>query len=117
MARLRGRGPRGQRVVGKVPWGHVWTPPRVQEESGNGTASDRVLPCVRPLMRPSCAAGPYGSARVGTTSLERARSATPAPGSPDPALPTLRHTCPLTSSAPSTASRPSPHQAGTAGAR
>jgi hypothetical protein len=46
------------------------------------------------------AAGPYGSARVGTTSLERARSAPHAPGSPDPASPTLRHTCPSTPSHP-----------------
>ncbi len=46
------------------------------------------------------AAGPDGSSSSGirSTSLERARSTPRAPGSPDPASPTLRHTCPLTSS-------------------
>src|SRR4051812_47856396 len=37
------------------------------------------------------AAGPYGSAGIRSTSLERARSAAREPGSPGPALPTLRH--------------------------
>src|SRR5215217_8219084 len=46
------------------------------------------------------AAGPYGSAGIRSTSLERARGARREPGSPDPALPTLRHTCPSTSSHP-----------------
>lgn len=46
------------------------------------------------------AAGPYGSARVGTTSSERARSAHHGPGSPDPASPTLRHTPDSLASAP-----------------
>ncbi len=44
------------------------------------------------------AAGPYGSSGIRSTSLERARGAAHLPGSPDPASPTLRHTCPLTSS-------------------
>ena len=32
MARLRGRAPRGERLRAGIPQGHVWTPPRVQEE-------------------------------------------------------------------------------------
>lgn len=59
-----------------------------------GTA-ERVIGCCHVsglLCGRLCAAGPYGSARVGTTSLERARSAAHEPGSPGPALPTLRHT-------------------------
>jgi len=61
-----------------------------------GLTRDRVLPCVRPLLRRYVvAAGPYGSSRVRSTSLERARSAPRAPGSPDPAyrhcaIPVLR---------------------------
>lgn len=99
MARLRGRAPRGERCRAGAPHGHVWTPPRTQEESlVQSAARDRVLPCVRPLLRLVMAAGPYGSSRIRSTSLERARSAPHAPGSPDPASPTLRHTCPLTSS-------------------
>jgi hypothetical protein len=63
-------------------------------------ARDRVLPCVRPLMRHDHGRGPVWDSGVRSTSLERARSATRAPGSPDPASPTLRHTCPSTSSPP-----------------
>jgi len=37
----------------------------------------RVLTCVRPLMRPLCAAGPYGSLRSGSNSVRRARGACP----------------------------------------
>ncbi|RWF62109.1 MAG: hypothetical protein EOS26_32635, partial [Mesorhizobium sp.] len=117
MSPLRGWGPVGQRIKAKVPHGHVWTPPQTQEESlVQSAARDRVLPCVRPLLRLVMAAGPYGSSRIRSTSLERARSAPHAPGSPDPASPTLRHTCPLTSSR---RQRPQvrPAQAGTAGAR
>jgi hypothetical protein len=33
MAPLRGWSPRGERLPAKVPHGHVWTPPPVQEES------------------------------------------------------------------------------------
>jgi hypothetical protein len=36
MARLRGRSLRGERCRAGVPHGHVWTPPRVQEESPGG---------------------------------------------------------------------------------
>ena len=93
----RGRAPRGQRLRVGVPHGHVWTPPPAQGESRTGAAHDRVLACVRRLdAGVSCAAGPYRSSGVRSTSLERARSAT-APGFPDPASPILRH-CPLTSS-------------------
>jgi hypothetical protein len=86
-------------LVAAVPHGHVWTAPPVQGESSAGLTRDRVLPCVRPMMRRDIfAAGPYGSSRIRSTSLKRARSARRAPGSPDPASPTLRHTCPSTSS-------------------
>lgn len=37
----------------------------------------RVLTCVRPLMRLSHAAGPYGGSRNGSNSISRARSAYP----------------------------------------
>jgi hypothetical protein len=33
MARRYGRCPRGQRLDGPIPHGHVWTPPPAQEES------------------------------------------------------------------------------------
>src|SRR5918993_2516429 len=46
----------------------------------------------------SQAAGPYGSSGIRSTSMPRARSALSRSGSPDPASPTLRHTCPSTSS-------------------
>jgi hypothetical protein len=96
MTRAYGRAPRGQRLVAAVPHGHVWTPAPVQEEFQDWLlARIRLLPCVRPLLRRDRAAGPYGSSRIGSTSLERARSATHAPGSPDPVSPTLRHTYPL----------------------
>jgi hypothetical protein len=32
MTRRRGRAPRGRRLIGTVPYGHVWTPAPVQEE-------------------------------------------------------------------------------------
>lgn len=116
MARRQGRCRRGERLRVGVPHGHVWTPPRAQAESWDSRSRDRVLPCVRPLMRRVCAAGPYGSTRIETTSLERARSAHDAAGSLDPAVPTLRHTYPSTFTPP-TASHPSIAQAATAGAR
>ena len=33
MARLRGRAKRGERLRAGVPHGHVWTPPRMQDDS------------------------------------------------------------------------------------
>jgi len=52
MARRHGRCPRGERLRVGIPHGHVWTPLRMQEESSvQVTARDRVLPCVRPLLR------------------------------------------------------------------
>ena len=41
------------------------------------TERGRVLTCVRPLMRPSHAAGPYGSSRSGSNSISRARGTYP----------------------------------------
>ena len=41
------------------------------------TARGRVLTCVRPLMRLSHAAGPYGSSRNGSNSTSRAQGAYP----------------------------------------
>lgn len=37
-----------------------------------GAARSRVLTCIRPLMRPSHAAGPYGSSRIGSITIWRA---------------------------------------------
>lgn len=37
----------------------------------------RVLTCVRPLLRLSHAAGPYGSSRIGSNSTSRAQGAYP----------------------------------------
>jgi hypothetical protein len=76
MARRHRRCPRSERLRVGVPHGHVWTPPRVQGISWIGAAHDRVLPSVRPLMRPSHAAGPYGSAkgRVHITGTRSKRS-------------------------------------------
>src|SRR3954465_14857858 len=52
MTRRYGWAPKGERLVDAVPHGHVWTPPRGQEESlVTGAARNRVLPCVRPLLR------------------------------------------------------------------
>jgi hypothetical protein len=52
MARLRGRALRGERCRAGIPHGHVWTPLRMQEDSlVQVAACDRVLPCVRPLLR------------------------------------------------------------------
>src|SRR3984957_15630584 len=89
MPRFRGRAPRGQRFRAPIPHGHVGTPAPVQEEFQDRLSRSRLLPCVRPLVRRACAAGPYGSSRIGSTSLERARSATHAPGSSNPVSPTL----------------------------
>jgi hypothetical protein len=75
-------------------------PPRCKKNFRIALSRSRLLPCVRPLVRRECAAGPYGSPRIRSTSLERARSATRGPGSSDPVSPTLRHTC---GSAPNTA--------------
>jgi hypothetical protein len=73
-------------------------PLRCKENLWTDAARDRMLPCVRPLTRH----GYWPQARMGlgirSTSLERARSAPHVPGSPDLASPTLRHTCPSTSS-------------------
>jgi len=41
------------------------------------TERGRVLTCVRPLMRPSHAAGLYGSSRSGSNSISRARGTYP----------------------------------------
>ena len=113
MARLRGRAPCGERCRAGVPHGHVWTPRRMQEKSSvQAAARDRVLPCVRPLIAAFMTAGPYGSSRIRSTSLERARSAPRAPGSPDPASPTLRHTCPSTFSRPPDSLDRFPHSGG-----
>jgi hypothetical protein len=61
MARRFGRSPRGERCLAAIPHGHVWTPRSEQEESAwTGTARDRVRSCVRPLVRHTVAAGPYG---------------------------------------------------------
>ncbi len=44
---------RGQPLLARIPHGHVWTPLRMQDESlVQDAARDRVLPCVRPLLRP-----------------------------------------------------------------
>src|SRR5689334_9875015 len=64
----------------------------------------RVLTCVRPLMRRSPAAGPYGSLRIGSNSIWRARGACPSSGFSNPVSRPLRHTLPLTFQRP-TASR------------
>lgn len=59
MARRHGRSARGERLRVGVPHGHVWTPHRMQEESlVQAAARDRVLPCVRPLLRPFDGRGP-----------------------------------------------------------
>jgi hypothetical protein len=43
MARRYGRCPQDERLVDAIPHGHVWTPPRVQEESPNRML--RVIGC------------------------------------------------------------------------
>ena len=65
----------------------------------------------------SQAAGPYGSSWIRSTSLKRARSALPSPGSPDPASPTFAPYLSFDLLTPSTASRPPTAYAATAGAR
>src|SRR3954452_8551402 len=65
----------------------------------------------------SQAAGPYGSSWIRSTSLKRARSALPSPGSPDPASPTFAPYLSFDLLPPSTASRPPTAYAATAGAR
>ncbi len=42
-----------------------------------GSERGRVLTCVRPLLRLLHAAGPYGSSRIGSNSISRARGAYP----------------------------------------
>ena len=42
----------------REPEGHVWTPPPVQENFWTAAARDRVLPCVRPLLRRLTGRGP-----------------------------------------------------------
>lgn len=79
-------------------------PPRRKENLRSGLSRRRGPPCVRPRLRPIHAVGPYGSAKAGSTSLERARGTRHAPGSPGLVSPTLRHTCPSPSSTPATAS-------------
>jgi len=106
MTRLYGRAPHGQRVIASAPVGHVWTPLSVQEKSPNRlVAGGRVLPCVRPLVRLAHGRGPVWDSGIRSTPRERARSATRAPGSPDP----LTDIAPYLSFdllTPSTASRP-----------
>src|SRR3954470_17780711 len=82
---------------------HVWMPPPVQEESLNRCCAGcvdapsgarrifeqvlRGIGCCHVsglCCGGSQAAGPYGSSWIRSTSLERARSAVLAPGSPDP---------------------------------
>src|SRR3954452_13034730 len=65
----------------------------------------------------SQAAGPYGRSWIRSTSLERARSAVLAPGSPDPVSPTSAPYLSFDLLTPSTASRPPTAYAATAGAR
>jgi len=65
----------------------------------------------------SQAAGPYGSSWIRSTSLKRARSALPSPGSPDPASPTFAPYLSFDLLTPSTASHPPTAYAATAGAR
>jgi hypothetical protein len=50
-----------------------WCKKNLSKSTGRG----QVLTCVRPLMRPSHAAGPYGSSRSGSNSISRARGAHP----------------------------------------
>lgn len=50
-----------------------WCKKNLSKSTGRG----RVLTCVRPLMRPSHAAGPYGSSRSGSNSISRARGTYP----------------------------------------
>ena len=61
---LRTRCPRGERCGRRAARPCVDAPSGASRISGRALARGRVLPCVRPLMRPSHAAGPYGSARV-----------------------------------------------------
>jgi transposase len=65
----------------------------------------------------SQAAGPYGSSWIRSTSLERARSAVLAPGSPDRVSATFAPYLSFDLLTPSTASRPPTAYAATAGAR
>jgi transposase len=59
--------------------------PRLCKKNSSKSAErGRVLTCVRPLMRLSHAAGPYGSSRSGSNSTWRARGAYPSSGFPDP---------------------------------
>ena len=50
-----------------------WCKKNLSKSTGRG----QVLTCVRPLMRPSHAAGPYGSSRSGSNSISRARGTYP----------------------------------------
>ena len=52
-------------------------PRRCKKNLLKSTARGRVLTCVRPLMRLSHAAGPYGSSRNGSNSTSRAQGAYP----------------------------------------
>ena len=97
MARRYGRAPRGQRLRAAVPHGHVWTPPRVQEESlVTGAARGRVLPCVRPLLRrghmPRARMGVRGSGPHHWSALEAlpVRLVLPTPPHRRCAIPVLR---------------------------
>jgi hypothetical protein len=82
-------------AVRPCPTAMCGRPPRCKKNFRIGLSRSRLLPCVRPQMRREFAAGQYGSPRIRSTSLERARSATRGPGSSDPVSPTLRHTCPV----------------------
>ena len=69
-------------------------PLRCKKNFRTDAARDRVRSCIRPMMRQDQRRWPVWDSRIRSTSLERARSAIRAPGSPDPVSPTLRHTCP-----------------------
>ena len=58
MTRRYGRAPKGERLRVGVPHGHVWTPASMREEFLGKLARDRVLPCVRPVLRPFTCRGP-----------------------------------------------------------
>jgi hypothetical protein len=61
MTRLRGWGPRGERLVDATPYGHVWTPPPVQEESlDRCCARSGAAMCPASDAARLVAAGPYG---------------------------------------------------------
>ena len=58
MARTYGRAPRGERCRILVPQGMCGRPLGCKQNLWTGAARDRVLPCVRPLMRRVTYRGP-----------------------------------------------------------